>query len=234
MGSPKVTRILALAKSGQTLYAGTATQGFSESLDGGRTWRNSGVSSGIGSVLSIDSAGSVYAGTNFDGAFVRSVGDSDWRRIGWSELKRCKCQNGNALAIDPGDHHRVFFTTNGGGLLVTEDGGRSWRDGGTEGLTSDSPRGVAFDPQEPRRVYAGAYVGGGLYKSEDRGVHWQRRRLGQTDVSVFGVAVDQVDHSVYATTEGGQGLWKSTDYGDTFTRIDRAPGAPPGLTFPRL
>ena len=229
VGSPKVTRILALAKSGQTLYAGTATQGVSESLDGGRTWRNSGVSSGIGNVLSVDSAGSVYAGTNFDGAFVRSVGDSDWRRIGWNQLKRCKCQNGNALAIDPGDHDRVFFTTNGGGLLVTEDGGRSWRDGGTEGLTSDAPRGVAFDPQEPRRVYAGSFGGGGLYKSEDHGKHWQRRSLAPLDVDVFGVAVDQVDHSVYATTEDGDGLWKSTDYGDTFTRIDRAPGAPAGV-----
>jgi photosystem II stability/assembly factor-like uncharacterized protein len=228
VGSPKVPRILALAKSGQTLYAGTATEGVSESLDGGRSWRNSGVSPGIGNVLSVDSAGSVYAGTNFDGAFVRSVGDSDWRRIGWNELKRCKCQNGNALAIDPGDHDRVFFTTNEGGLLVTEDGGRSWRDGGTKGLTSTAPRGVAFDPQEPRRVYAGSYGGGPLYKSEDHGEHWQRRRFGPPDVSVFGVAVDQVDHSVYATMEDGDGLWKSTDYGDTFTRIDRAPGAPEG------
>ena len=227
VGSPKIPRILALAKSGQMLYAGTATQGVSESLDGGRTWRNSGVSSGIGNVLSVDSAGSVYAGTNFDGAFVRSVGDSEWRRIGWNQLKRCKCQTGNALAIDPSDHNRVFLTTNEGGLLVTEDGGRSWRDGGTQGLTSTAPRGVAFDPQEPRRVYVGAYGGGPLYKSEDHGKHWQRRRFGPPDVSVFGVAVDQVDHSVYATTEGG-GLWKSTDYGDTFTRIDRAPGAPEG------
>jgi photosystem II stability/assembly factor-like uncharacterized protein len=229
VGSPKVTRILALAKSGQTLYAGTATQGVSESVDGGRTWRNSGVSSGIGNVLSVDSAGSVYAGTNFDGAFVRSVSDSDWRRIGWNELKRCKCQNGNALAIDPADHNHLIFTTNGGGLLVTEDGGRSWSDGGTEGLTSDAPRGVAFDPQEPRRVYAGSLEGGSLYKSEDHGKHWQRRRLGPPDAFVFGVAVDQVDHSVYATTGNGHGLWKSTDYGDTFTRIDRAPGAPEGV-----
>jgi photosystem II stability/assembly factor-like uncharacterized protein len=229
VGSPKVTRILALAKSGQTLYAGTATQGISESLDGGRTWRNSGVSSGIGNVLSVDSAGSVYAGTNFDGAFVRSFSDSDWRRIGWNQLKRCKCQNGNALAIDPADHNHLIFTTNGGGLLVTEDGGRSWSDGGTEGLTTDAPRGVAFDSQEPGRVYTGSFGGGGLYKSEDHGKHWQRRRFGPPNVSVFGVAVDQVDHSVYATTGNGGGLWKSTDYGDTFTRIDRAAGAPEGV-----
>jgi len=229
VGSPKVTSILALAKSGQTLYAGTATQGVSESVDGGRTWRNSGVSSGMGNVLSVDSAGSVYAGTNFDGAFVRTVSDSDWHRIGWNKLRRCKCQNGNALAIDPDDHNHLIFTTNAGGLLVTEDGGRSWRDGGTEGLTSNGPRGVVFDPRQPRRVYAGSIWGGGLYKSEDHGKHWQQRKFGPPDVSIYGVAVDQVDHSVYATTGNGNGLWKSTDYGDTFTRIDRAPGAPAGV-----
>jgi photosystem II stability/assembly factor-like uncharacterized protein len=230
VGSPKVTSILALAKSGQTLYAGTATQGVSESVDGGRTWRNSDVSSGMGNVLSVDSAGSVYTGTNFDGAFVRSVSDSDWRRIGWNQLRRCKCQNGDALAIDPADHNHLIFTTNAGGLLVTEDGGRSWRDGGTEGLTSNGPRSVAFDPQEPRRVYAGSVWGGGLFKSEDHGKHWQRREFGPADVFVSGVAVDPVDHSVYAATlTNGSGLWKSTDYGETFTRIDRAPGAPAGV-----
>jgi photosystem II stability/assembly factor-like uncharacterized protein len=228
VGSPKVTRILALAKSGLTLYAGTATQGVSESVNGGRTWRRSSLSSGIGNVLSVDSTGSVYAGTNFDGAFVRSVSDSDWRRIGWNQLKRCKCQNGDALAIDPADHNHLIFTTNGGGLLVTEDGGHSWSDGGTEGLTSNAPRGVAFDPQEPRRVYAGSFEGGSLYKSEDHGKHWQRRRFGPPNIFVFGVAVDQVDHSVYAATGNGHGLWKSTDYGESFTRIDRAPGAPEG------
>jgi photosystem II stability/assembly factor-like uncharacterized protein len=241
IGSPRVTSILSLAKSGQTLYAGTATQGVSESIDGGRTWRNSEVSSGLGNVLSVDSQGSVYVGTNFDGAFVRSVSDSDWRRLGWDLLKRCACQQGVAIVIDPSDHDHVLFTTNGGGLLATEDGGRHWHDGGTEGLMSNGPRGIAFDPRDPRRVYVGSIWGGGLFKSEDGGKHWQRRKFGPADIVVYGVAVDPVDHSVvYATsltgfdhvvngTPQGYGLWKSTDYGDTFTRIDRAPGAPAGV-----
>ena len=229
VGSPRVASILSLAKSGQTLYAGTATEGVSESIDGGRTWKNSAVSTGHGNALSVDAAGTVYAGTSFDGVLARSISDSDWRRLGWHQLRRCACQNGDALAIDPGDHDHIFVTTNAGGLLVTEDGGRTWRDGGTHGLTANGPRTVAFDPQQPRRVYAGSIWGGGLFKSDDHGKHWQRRKFGPIDVVVYGVTVDPVDHSVYAGALGGNGVWKSTDYGDTFTRIDRKPGAPPGV-----
>ena len=42
------------------------------------------------------------------------------------------------------------------------------------------------------------------------------------------MAVDPVDHSVYVgTVPSADGIWKSTDFGETFTRIDRAPGAAP-------
>ncbi len=229
IGSPRVTSILSLAKSGQTLYAGTATEGVSESIDGGRTWKNSAISSGYGNVLSVDTAGTVYAGTSFDGVFARSISDSDWRRLGWDQLRRCACQNSDALAIDPSDHDHIFFSAFAGGLFVTEDGGRHWSEGGTHGLTTHNPLTVAFDPQEPRRVYAGSLFGGGLFKSDDHGKHWQRRQFGPVDITIYGVAVDPVDHSVYAGALDGAGVWKSTDYGDTFTRIDRAPGAPPGV-----
>ena len=45
---------------------------------------------------------------------------------------------------------------------------------------------------------------------------------------ILAVAVDPVDHSVYVGTVLADGIWKSIDYGNTFTRIDRAPDAPPG------
>ena len=89
-------------------------------------------------------------------------------------------------------------------------------------------RGIAFDPQQPRRVYVGSFAGGGFFKSEDHGRHWQRRLFGSGTVYVAGIAVDPVDHTIYiSTVRADDGLWKSTDFGETFTRIDRAPGAPP-------
>jgi photosystem II stability/assembly factor-like uncharacterized protein len=46
------------------------------------------------------------------------------------------------------------------------------------------------------------------------------------------VSVDPFDHSIYIATLGNlgiptNGIWKSTDFGETFNRIDRAPHTPP-------
>lgn len=240
VGSPVVGVVLSLAKSGSRLYAGTASDGVSVSGDGGVTWRNTGVSRSVALMLSVDNDGAVYVGTNVDGAFMlpppgpEGQRGEKWRRLAWNQLRDCACQDGHALAIDPSDHRRVFLTTNDGGLIVTENGGHTWKDGGTRGFLSRSPRGVAFDPQDPRRVYASSFVGGGLFKSEDHGRHWKRRLFGSSTTYGTGIAVDPVDHSVYvATLAGGfallpNGVWKSADFGETLTRIDRAPDAPPG------
>jgi photosystem II stability/assembly factor-like uncharacterized protein len=238
IGSPEVGVVYALAKSGKQLFAGTATQGVSVSEDGGRRWRNTGVTPNTALIMSVGSRGEVYVGTNFDGVFVhraehfddrdhRREREPEWRRLAWQQLQRCVCQNGHAVAVDPGDHEHVFLSTNDGGLLVTDDGGRHWRDGGINGLLSRAPRGIGFDPQEPNRVYVGAFIGSqGVFKSEDHGRHWQLSHFGSSSIYTTGIAVDPVDHSIYvATTQGGEGVWKSTDFGATFARIDRAPGA---------
>ncbi len=232
VGSPAVGVVLSIVKSGDNLYAGTAGGGVSVSDDGGVTWKNTGMPRSMALMLSVDSEGSVYAGTNFHGAFVLPARKhSKWRRLAWEQLKTCSCQEGHAVAVDPADSNHVFFTTNDGGILVTEDGGTTWADGGTNGLVARSPRGVAFDPQDSRRVYAGSDAGG-VFKSEDHGRHWQRRRFGRNTNYSTAVSVDSFDHSIYVATIGNlgiptNGIWKSTDFGETFHRIDRAPYAPP-------
>jgi len=136
------------------------------------------------------------------------------------------------VAVDPSNHNHVFFTTNDSGLLVTNNGGVTWEDGGIHGFVARAPRGVAFDLQTPNRVYASS-VAGGVFKSENGGKTWKRRRFGSSTNYTTGIAVDPVNHSVYVATLENlgiptNGVWKSRDFGETFFRIDRAPNAAPG------
>jgi photosystem II stability/assembly factor-like uncharacterized protein len=231
-GSPGNGIVYSLAKSGPNLYAGTGGGGFWVSTDGGATWANTGVAKGIGLSLNTDAAGNVYAGTNFEGAFVKPVqGDyyaRRWHPIAWENIANCRCQNGHAIAIDPRDDEHIFFSTNDGGLLVSKDGGDSWLDLSTKGLGARAPRSIGFDPANPKRIYVGGYTGNGFWRTADGGNSWTQSFFGPPNIYPTQPAVDPVDGTVYVATLS-MGVYKSTDFGATFTRIDQAPGAEPGV-----
>jgi hypothetical protein len=232
-GSPGNGIVYALAKSGTSLYAGTGGGGFSVSTDNGATWTNTGIAKGIGLSLKTDSAGNVYAGTNFEGAFVRPIQasasrPSPWRAIAWDKIRACNCQNGHAIAIDPNDDEHIFFTTNDGGMLVSKDGGDSWSDLSANGLGARAPRSVGFDPTNPKRIYVGGYTGNGFWRTSDGGTTWTRSFFGPPNVYPTQPVVDPIDGAIYVATLS-MGVYKSTDYGATFTRVDQAPGAAPGV-----
>ncbi|HEX4376234.1 MAG TPA: hypothetical protein VHZ99_03670, partial [Steroidobacteraceae bacterium] len=157
-GSPGNGIVYSLTESGSDLFAGTGGGGFWVSSDRGSTWTNTGMAEGIGLSLSTDSAGNVYAGTNFEGAFVVPAQTNHHRPlhphpIAWDKIRDCNCQEGHAIAIDPGDADHIFFTTNDGGLLMSRDGGERWVDLSSNGMGARAPRSVAFDPRDPRRIY---------------------------------------------------------------------------------
>jgi photosystem II stability/assembly factor-like uncharacterized protein len=232
-GSPGNGIVYALAKSGTNLYAGTGGGGFWVSTDKGATWTNTGIAKGIGLSLNTDSEGNVYAGTNFEGAFVRpiqvsSFRTSSWHAIAWDKIRNCNCQNGHAIAIDPNDDEHILFTTNDGGLLASKDGGDSWSVLSATGLGARPPRSIGFDPRNPKRIYVGGYTGNGFWRTSDGGRTWTRSFFGPPNVYTTQPVVDPIDGTVYVATLS-MGVYKSTDYGATFSRIDQAPGAAPGV-----
>ncbi|MDR3202934.1 MAG: hypothetical protein LBT54_07390, partial [Bifidobacteriaceae bacterium] len=90
---------------------------------------------------------------------------------------------------------------------------------------------IAPDPVQPGRVYmvaGGSAANSALYRSDDHGDNWARFKL-PTGISVNGndqtnrstgprLAIDPKDNSVVYYGGRTSGIWRSTDYGETFAR----------------
>ena len=123
---------------------------------------------------------------------------------------------GYGVWIDPGSGQKIVVSNETPyGMVWSQNGGASWSVAG-QGFTGFGSRGVAFDPSDSRRIYAGGMIGNVFFKSTDGGLSWSRRQFGSPAVYVIAVAVDPLSPNiVYAGTQN-EGLFKSTDYGDTW------------------
>jgi photosystem II stability/assembly factor-like uncharacterized protein len=239
MGSPSAGVVLALVvdpTDSEHVYAGTVSGGVAFSTDGGSKWKRTSLRKGIVIALSATSDGRVYAGTAFDGAFASGKDEPEFAKFGdavkafssghdrrfediaHDELRAINAQNVYSVTIDPRDSLHLILGTNDGGLLGSDDGGVSWRDVG-DGLLSRAPRRAIFDPNNIGHVWVGSFDGGGLYSSIDNGYQWTRHMFGSPAIYVWTTAIDPNSGAIYAGTKG-EGLWRSTDGGVSFNRID--------------
>jgi photosystem II stability/assembly factor-like uncharacterized protein len=152
--------------------------------------------------------------------------------------------NKNIVYVGTGEANNRQSSTMGNGVWGTRDGGKTWTH---LGLTQTQSIGrVAVDPTNPNVVYVAAvgHLFGpnperGLYKSTDGGKSWTRAKYIDENTGFTDVAIDPRNPNiVYAASyerrrtwwgfNGGgpnSGLWKSTDAGASWTRLD-GPGWP--------
>jgi photosystem II stability/assembly factor-like uncharacterized protein len=174
------------------LLAGSR-DGMLRSDDGGRTWSASedGLTErhlrSVGYVSG--EAGRACAGTEPAAIFVSQNGGRTWQER--PEIAALRDQNGWYLPYSPragairglafrGD--RGYAAAEQGGLLRTDDGGRSWSlaEGSSGRVRGPLPEGhihpdvhsVLIHPSSPDQVYAP--TGGGLYHTADGGRTWNR------------------------------------------------------------
>jgi photosystem II stability/assembly factor-like uncharacterized protein len=198
-----------------TYYFGAVGGGVWKTTDSGATW--SPISDGFFKTSSV-------------GAL--AVADSDPNIIyaGMGEA----CVRGNA--------------SNGDGVYKSLDGGKTWRHMGLDQTYHIGA--VRVHPKNPDIVYVAAlgHLWGpneerGVYRSTDGGTTWKQVLTRGPDAGAVDLAMDpgnprvlyasfwQVRRNPYHFDSGGagSGLWKSTDGGDHWTDISRAPGLPRGV-----
>lgn len=163
-----------------------------------------------------------------------------------------------AIAIAPSDPEVMYVGTGeacvrndvvlGDGIYRSTNGGQMWEHAGLDCLRHVSR--IRVHPHDPDRLYVAGLSsifdradGGGVYRSEDGGHHWERVLWREGAVGAADLTMDQQNPRIlYATlwaahrtpwsfTSGGSasGLFRSVDGGSTWTELTCHPGLPSGL-----
>lgn len=212
--SPVDARVLYVAGYGRGVY---------KSVDGGNSWtmKNEGITQAepFAWRLARSSNGALYVliarrsedgsiGNARDGALYRSTDGADH----WTPVPLPEGVNApNGLAIDPESPDRLYLATwaraagqhgDGGGIFLSEDGGKTWRN------VLDRDRhvyDVTIDPKDPKILY-GAGFESSVWRSKDRGLHWERIQGFNFKWAHRVVPDPQNDNQIYVTTFGGS-VW---------------------------
>ena len=184
-----------------------------------------------------------------DGVYKSLDGGAHWVNTGLKTSEHI-----GKIVVDPRNSDRVYVTAQGPlwqaggerGVYKTTDGGKSWQ----ASLTISENTGASdlwIDPRDSNVLYATAYqrqrhtwgmVHGGpegaIWKTTDAGVTWRKLSQGipKADLGRIGLAVSPVDPDVLtalieATDPKDRGTYRSTDRGESWTRIgDYSPGGP--------
>ena len=197
-------------KDPMLVYVGFATGGLWKSTDGGYHWKS------LWDSMANESVGSIGLAPS----------------------------NPDVVYVGTGEGNNRQSSSIGDGVWGTTDGGKTWTHLGLD--NTQSIQRVVVDPTNPNVVYVAAvgHLFGpnpdrGLYKSADGGKTWRKSKYIDENTGFTDVAIDPKNpRTVYASSymrrrtwwgfNGGgpnSGLWKSTDAGETWTRID-GPGWP--------
>jgi photosystem II stability/assembly factor-like uncharacterized protein len=204
---------------------------------GGRANAISGVI-GNDNVYYVGYTGGGIAKTDDAGITWKNISDGFFKVGSIGEIAICE-SDPNVIYVGTGEHAvRGVMTSYGDGVYKSTDGGKTWKNIGLEKTRHISE--IAIHPNNPDIVLVGAQgaVHGpssdrGVYKSIDGGASWKKTLYVDENTGVSSLNMDMTNpRIIYAATwqhrrypwkveSGGPGsaIWKSTDGGDTWTKI---------------
>ncbi len=159
--------------------------------------------------------GTIYAGTT-EGFWMSTNGGKSWKMTTQRDLEI------NSIAVHPELPNRVFLGTNNYGVLVSYDGGQSFKPT-NDNFTSRLTYTVTADIQKPNRFYATtqntATGGGFVFLSDDGGKTWnQAKSLDVNRVSPYSMIQDRVSPNILYMGSN-VGMFRSMDYGETWSQL---------------
>ena len=185
-----------------------------------------------------------YVGASSGGVFKSTDGGYSWQPI----FDAQPAQSIGSLAVAFSDHNVVWAGTGeawvrsnisiGNGVYKSTDAGQTWKHMGLE--KSGRIGRVAIDPRNPDVVFVaamghcyGPQKERGVYRTKDGGKTWEQVLFVDENTGCFEIAMDFNNPRIlfagmwpllirtWNRESGGPngGLWKSTDGGDTWTRL---------------
>jgi photosystem II stability/assembly factor-like uncharacterized protein len=223
----QVSALVVDPRDSRTVYATTRCAGVFKTTDGGRRWSpaNAGLQPqcpwAYSLALDPRAPQTLYAADPDRGVFKSLDGGAQWHVANAGLLSLWYTIS--SVAVDPQRPRTVYASTGALGLFKSSDGGAHWRSL-VSGL--DHVDGVALDPSNPMNVLAAGSTHGVVRsaRSTDAGRTWAEARIG---AGVPGGAVVALSgETAYAGTTYGWGLFRSTDGGRSWRRVD-----PPGVVY---
>lgn len=213
----------------EMVYAAT-TVGVFRSLDGGRHWteRMQGMTEvSFVVTLAIDPQrpNVLYAGTT--GGVYRTLNATEsWEKASTgmvaSDAKMASMVLGvNGIVVDPTNSDVVYAGTTDG-LYKSIDQAEHWTK--VEGSIQHAYiSAIQLDPTNPSVLYMA--TSDRVQKSEDGGETWQPKIQGLEAASIRSLQMSPLDsRTLYVGTNGG-GLYRSTDAGETWSRLPLTPAS---------
>src|SRR5207248_1200775 len=148
-----------------TIWVGTASSGLLVSIDGGKSWQETG---GAPQNIPVSSIATdpkrpdyVYVGTSQTFYLSRNAGKTWIVRGG-----NLPIGNFTSILINPNNTDEIFISSalgSDGGIFYSSDAGMKWKriDSKEMPLPSRRVGSMVFDPQDPNRIFAGSHSSGG-------------------------------------------------------------------------
>ena len=195
------------------LYIAGPGIGVLRSSDGGRTWvaKNAGLPTHeiVALTSHANQPKTLYVDVSGHGIFRSQDAGGHWRLMdaGPREKLRQLIHSDMPGSMQTG----WFFAATTKGVARSMDCFCGWRDAGGVGHAMTA---VAYDPQQPKRVYAATNAG--FFVSADGGEQWSPQQAPGPEVSALLVTPMG---TLYAAVGKGE-LFRSTDHGTSWSRVD--------------